>query len=141
MKTKTPYNYWQVYVINEQPLDSNSLTVPDLSLTVREIIERHSRGLSLPQSGQPLYDGDEEAVSFDDGHEDVFDDSLDLVERHELMQRNSSKIDSLRSSLAAIEREKAKRAAGDEDANKRQARNKRAAVSGEEPAAAKQQDE
>lgn len=135
MKTKTPYNYWSVYVISEEPLDSNSLTVPDLSLTVREIIERHSRGLSLPHSSEPLYDGDEDAVSFDDNHEDIFDQSLDLVERHELMQSNNSKIQTLRSSLAAIERAKAKRAAGDENATQRQARNKRDARSDEEPAA------
>lgn len=135
MKTKTPYNYWQIYVINEQPLDNNSLTVPDLSLTVREIIERHSRGLSMPQSSEPLYDGDEENVSFDDNHEDVFDNSLDLVERHELMESNKNKIQMLRSSLDAIRRANAKRAAGDEDATQRQARNKRDARSDEEPAA------
>lgn len=137
MKTKTAYNYWSVYVINEEPLDNNSLTVPDLSLTVREIIERHSRGLSLPQSGEPLYDGDEENVSFDDNHEVVFDNSLDLVERHDLMESNKSKIQMLRSSLAAIDRAKAKRAAGDENVTQRQARDKRDARNDEEPAAEK----
>lgn len=135
MKTKTAYNYWLIHVISEEPLDNNSLTVPDLSLTVREIIERHSRGLSLPQSREPLYDGDEDAVSFDDNHEDLFDKSLDLVERQELIDSNNSKIQTLRSSLAAIDRAKAKRAAGDENATQRQARNKRDARSDEEPAA------
>lgn len=117
MKTKTAYTHSKVHQLTDEALDCQSLTIPDLSLTVRQIIERHTRGLGLPSSMPVAYDGDEDEIDWDDDHEAMYDNSLDLVEKKQLLEKAKSRVDKLKNTLTAIEAAKANRAAARERAS------------------------
>lgn len=117
MKTKTAYTHSKVHQLSDEALDDKSMTIPDLSLTVRQIIERHTRGLGLPSSMPVAYDGDEDQINWDDDHEAMYDNSLDLVEKKQLLDKAKSRVDNLKNTLAAIETAKANRAAARERAS------------------------
>lgn len=56
--------------VNNEP----SLTIPNQSLTVRDILERFTRGMMIPDSAQPHYfDGEEDFDAVDPRLEKDFD--------------------------------------------------------------------
>lgn len=58
-----------------------SMAVPDMSLSIAQILQRHSRGLTVP-GNEPIY------TSSDDEENDLPDmRRLDLAERQELKER------------------------------------------------------
>jgi hypothetical protein len=65
--------------------NSPSLTVPDQTLTIRELLQRHTRGLPMPSHklGEPMYNEDFELPDMK---------TLDLVERDELKMKIDEQI-------------------------------------------------
>jgi len=75
MKIKNVLNYHtfeKKYEKNGQP----SLTVPDQTMSIRELLRRYASGLPLGGSKEPIYEGEE-----GDGIDPRY---LDLAERQEL---------------------------------------------------------
>lgn len=70
--------------VNTKP----SLTIPDQSMTIREILERYARGLPLGGQKVPIYNGE------DDDMPDL--ERLDISEKHELFESVKDEIESLR---------------------------------------------
>ena len=66
---------------NYQP----SLTVPDQTLSIREIMDKYRRGIPLPAGKEPVYDGEDAPFNEDDLKK------MDISERQELLEQ--SKID------------------------------------------------
>lgn len=64
-------------------------TVPDQSMSIREILQRFRRGVAPPVVHQPLYDDDESAWDTPDAdlNNRVFDGDFDLVDRDDLSRR------------------------------------------------------
>lgn len=60
-----------------------SATIPDQSLTIKQILERHTRGIPTTSSYHPVYNGEE---PFPDIHK------LDISEVHELKLANRARI-------------------------------------------------
>ena len=68
------------YEFNTQP----SLTIPDQTMSIRTILERHSRGLPIDGIKTPIYEGEEN---------DLPDwRKLDLAERQELVHLYKNEI-------------------------------------------------
>lgn len=98
LKIITPYMGSQAKgEINEFP----SLTIPDQSMSVREIIRRHSSGLSLNGLRVPEYDGETDPTGLN-GRDFR---TLDLSEKHDLIRENRQHIKNLQTQ--AIENAKA----------------------------------
>lgn len=77
-KVKTPYNL-ELFPDYPEVNSGEIITVPDQSLTVREILDRHTRGLPTNVSvNTPLFDEDE--LILPDPR------TLDLVDRQELAE-------------------------------------------------------
>lgn len=86
--------------INTRP----SITIPDQSMTVREILDRHSRGIPITGQGVPQFLGDEYAPNAK---------MLDLTEIHAMRQEAKRLLDEYRKNeadKAAKEKEDADRA-------------------------------
>ena len=87
MKWKTQYNahaYEKQYEINTKP----SLTIPDQTLSVKEIMDRFVRGLPVEGAKIPIYEGDES---------DLPDLSkMDLTERQETIERIKNEVETIR---------------------------------------------
>lgn len=77
MKFQTPYYRHKVKGEN---FTLPSLTVPDQTLSIPEILRRYSRGLSLGGMRTPIYEGE------DDLFDGVDPRTLDLSELHEIAQ-------------------------------------------------------
>ena len=77
--------------VNNEP----SLTVPDQTMSMRTILERHSRGLPFTDGKEPIYHGEDEFIPNPL--------SLDLVDRQEMAE--------LRNKVAEIKDKAAKDAA------------------------------
>jgi hypothetical protein len=78
MKFKTPYNAEEFELDNEVN-NLPSLTIPDQTMSIREILERFSKGLSIEQGKVPIYEGEEDYLP------DL--KTLDLVDRAELLEQ------------------------------------------------------
>lgn len=86
---KTPYN------ANEFPQKPKkfrgvSLTRPDESMTMKEILLRHSRGLPIKGAKVPLYEADENGEGMPDMR------NLDLAEKQELMDSAREEMERIR---------------------------------------------
>lgn len=98
-KIRHAYNsheFAKTYEKNTQP----GLTVPDQAMTIREIMERYSRGLPLEGERVPVYDG-----------EDEFEPDLkhmDLADRQAVLEARIDELSSLKEKFAAFEKAKAK---------------------------------
>jgi len=104
MKFKTPYNMRDVVTPGEvftQP----SMTIPDQTMTIQEMLQRHAQGLGFNGQKVPFYEGDNDPLN------GVNPKTLDLSELADLRDE-------------ALEREKTKRnkARKDEDARLEAAR-------------------
>ncbi len=87
MKVKNSLNYQQFdkdHEVNTLP----SLTIPDQNMSIREIIERHTRGLPI-NAFTPVYEGEDY---------DLPDPkTLDLTERQELAEKIKQEVESIKS--------------------------------------------
>lgn len=84
---RDPYNY-KTHPITTERNHSPSLTIPNDSFSLRELLDRNARGLPLTTSGrQELYHGDEEMPDLA---------KMDLSEIHNLAETNQRKIQSYR---------------------------------------------
>ena len=84
--------------INNQP----SLTVPDQSMTLKELLIRYAKGLPLADIKTPIWEGEE---GFD-----VDPKKLDLAEVEELAEKAREELKQINSRVKdAIEKKKAKR--------------------------------
>jgi len=85
IKFKTQYNMKPEDYVKPRKITGVSKTIPEQSFTLREIIDRYSRGLPLPGAvGQPIYEG-EEGLPFDPR-------VLDLSELHNMAKTSSEAI-------------------------------------------------
>lgn len=71
--------------VNNEP----SMTIPDDSMSIKEILDRYARGLPLGGERVPVYNGEEYIPDLE---------TLDLVDRAELMEMNSNRIKELQNS-------------------------------------------
>lgn len=101
---KTPYNaelFPQDGEINDLP----SKTVPDQAMSVREILSRYARGLSLGGSRTPVFDGD------DSDFPDL--EKLDKVERLEVIRRVKAEYDTIQKNAMKDRADRERRAMKD----------------------------
>ena len=101
MKISNTYNY-QPYegIINNQP----SMTVPDQTLTLRQILDRYARGLPLGGTNEsPIFDEEET-------NEGIDIRTLDLSEVHELTQQRVNELNALKSEYDKKRRTSSERA-------------------------------
>lgn len=85
MKKYTFRNNWtydHTKTVNEV-LPSNSMTVPDQSLTVREILDRFTRGLSIDQTQRNTYGYDETELDID-VPDPTLDPDFNIITAHHL---------------------------------------------------------
>lgn len=90
------------------PKESNfpdSQTVPDQTMSLRELLDRHTRGMSVPGLSDPIFDEDSPLPDIR---------TMDLAEIHDMIQENKMKLDEYRkkSEKAELEKQKAKEKAG-----------------------------
>lgn len=82
MVFKTPYNYDHTVVVNLR-LDPVSMTVPDETLSIKEILYRFTNGIS-PLAGREL-PYDKEGVTIDDDVNPMNDPDMSLADIHARM--------------------------------------------------------
>lgn len=82
---------------NEMP----SMTVPDETMSIRDLVSRHARGL-------PIKGIDKEAI-FQPDIDGIPFEMLDISERHELMEQTTQKIDEFKSKQEQAEALKLKK--------------------------------
>lgn len=70
-----------------------SETIPDQTMTVREIFHRYAKGLPIVGQKVPIYEGE------DDPMEGVDLRSLDLSERHDMLKETKSAVKELQEKL------------------------------------------
>ena len=75
MRIKTSMNA-KTFEKNYEKNYGPSLTIPDQTMSIRQILERHSRGLPISGWKEPIWDGEENDLP------DIR--TLDLAERQEL---------------------------------------------------------
>lgn len=83
---RTPYTskyYPKKMEVNNDP----SLTVPDMSMSIEELVTRSAHGLPLDGAKVPLYEGDENVMP------DLA--RLDLAERQSLLEETRDEIDAI----------------------------------------------
>jgi hypothetical protein len=84
--------------INEQP----DMTIPDQSMTLRELLVRYAKGLPLEGSKIPIWEGEE-------GYEQD-PERLDLAEREELAEKAREELKAINQRIKdVIETKKAKK--------------------------------
>lgn len=84
--------------INEQP----DMTIPDQSMTLRELLVRYAKGLPLEGAKTPIWDGEE---GFDTDPE-----RLDLAEREELAEKAREELKAISERVKdEVEKKKAKK--------------------------------
>lgn len=101
---KTPYNG----LTQGSPGEKNSglsLTIPDQTMSVQTLLERHSRGLNIGGSRSPIYDGED----------DFFPDlsKMDLVDRADFIQDKKDELEAIKERHKARERSKRMPPAGE----------------------------
>lgn len=78
-----------------------SLTVPDETLSIRELVRNHTRGLpSNVVAKTPVYLGDEETYPFYD--------HLDEIDKHDLLHAAKQEINAIQSEFAEKQKQKQK---------------------------------
>lgn len=88
------YHTKPIYVVES---DLPSLTVPDQTMSMREMIERHTRGMSVMGQNDPYYgDGTEYGVN---------PRTLDLVDRQILKEELEDQVKQIRSKQLDIEQQ------------------------------------
>jgi len=86
MKVRTPLNYHE-FEKEYQTFTQPSMTVPDQSMTIREIMDRYARGLDVGGKMEELWEDE-------DGSDGINPRTLDLVDLQELKIKAEEKIKS-----------------------------------------------
>jgi len=81
-----------------------SLTIPDQSMSISQILLQHSRGLSYDVGKVPVYEG--ENVEFNP----IDVKKMDLSERHEILQQHNQKVADIEAKLAEAKTKKEREA-------------------------------
>lgn len=103
MRWKTPWNAWQFpkkYEINDQP----SMTIPDQTMSMQEILRRFASGLPIQGAKVPEYTGE------DDDMPDM--EHMDLAERQEVLEAARDELNAIKAQAnakAAAKREAAQK--------------------------------
>jgi hypothetical protein len=80
------------YEMNEEP----SMTIPDQTMSIRTILDRHSRGLPIDGIKIPIYDGEEN---------DLPDwRRLDLTERQELSHLYENEVKEIKRKYSKVDK-------------------------------------
>lgn len=89
--------HYQPYIgeVNQQP----SLTVPDQTMSMRQILARHSRGLPISNGKEPIYHGEDDYIP--DPR------TLDLVDRQEYAEKLQETVKTYKQQAAEKAAEKA----------------------------------
>lgn len=87
LKIKTPYNYME-FDRDDEVNDEPSLTIPDQTLSIPEILERYARGLPIGGANEGYYDEDDDLPD---------PRTLDLEERFQLAEKYQNEINSINS--------------------------------------------
>lgn len=111
-KQQTPYEFAKGYSYDvdffpPRPLNGESNfpeseTIPDQSLSIQEILDRHTRGLRTPDSMAGYYDEGVDPLELDG----VDFNSLDLAEKMDVIKNHKAKAAKLRSQYESSERKK-----------------------------------
>lgn len=96
---KTPYNA-HLFVTKGEVNRSPSKTIPDQSMSVRELMARYAQGLPLSGARVPIYDGDTEFVPMPE--------TLDLAERQAMAEEAADLLATSREKLRDIQAQKRK---------------------------------
>jgi len=99
MKFQTQYNAHEFPRIREKS-NKPSMTIPDQSMTVSELVERNKRGLPLGGAKVPIWDENPETEYLPDLNR------LDLSEVHELKLQAQETINEKREELDKIEKKR-----------------------------------
>lgn len=81
---------------------SPSETIPDQAMSLKTLLERHTRGMPLPNNQMNLFDEDYDLPDMK---------TLDLVDQDEIMRFNREKIEGLKKTQTYLENESKKRKA------------------------------
>lgn len=82
---------------NYEKITQPSLTVPDQTMTIREIMERYARGLSFDGTKVPLYDGEDDVLN------GVNWNTLDIEEQEQFRQQVQDELFELQRQRLAAE--------------------------------------
>lgn len=107
IRTTSNYDHTQ---IEYKTFTMPSMTIPDQTMSIREILEKHSRGLDIGGSKDSIFEEDDEPTS------GVNPKTLDLVDFQELKEQTKEKITKL---TAEIDSKKAAKAAKDQQAKEK----------------------
>lgn len=94
----TPYRTQRNYLQTPRSYEKTNLpseTIPDQSLSIRELVYRYTHGLSLGGSRVPVYEGD------DDIEYPANWDKLDISERHDWYEEQTTELKELQERLQA----------------------------------------
>lgn len=92
MKFKTPWNSHE-FPSNYEKVSSVSMTIPDQSMTVKEIMDRYARGLPVNGERSPVYHGEEFVPDLE---------RMDLSEIEDLKSQVTADIKELQSRLGGV---------------------------------------
>lgn len=83
-----------------------SLTVPDQVLSMRQIMERHTRGLPITGGMNPEYPDDQENLDFDDYMPPI--ETMDISEIHDIAAASKARTDDIKKKYKKFKDEKTK---------------------------------
>lgn len=84
--TRNQFNYLE-HLTEGEVNNSPSMTIPDQTLSIREILVRYSRGLPIPNTKTPIYE--------EDGMDMPDPKKLDLAEREEYQRKYTTELASI----------------------------------------------
>lgn len=84
MKIRTQWAKREYNARENEIAFSASQTIPDQSMTIQQILDRHSRGLPIEGQKVSMWDGDNDSLEFDDYLPDPA--TLDLAEKQALRE-------------------------------------------------------
>ncbi|AXH75184.1 MAG: hypothetical protein [Microviridae sp.] len=105
--------FQQHQVLREMPTGP-TMTVPDQSMSVREIMDRFTRGQRIPDKMLGYYDDDQDSLGLDGQDWN----SLDLSEKHDLVDAHNQKLGQLKRDYSAQMKRQAESHAKAEKARK-----------------------
>lgn len=116
MKFKTQYNQ-QHFPIKGEKNTLPSMTVPDQTMSVKEILQRYAKGLPLGGAKVPMYEED-----YDEDNTDILPDpkTLDLAELEEFSKQAKSELEEIKEKANKKAKEKAEKKAAEDKAKERE---------------------
>lgn len=102
MKFQTQYGHHPSNELrNEKETTLPSMTIPDQSLSIQELLRRNANGLSLMGNAKPEYDDyGEGEIDFDDFIPNV--EKMDLADKQEFMEQAKIHLEDVKTKLNAL---------------------------------------